>query len=174
MPTKGELYDFADWETGEVTGLPGVFGLGNVLTGKGNIKDSRNNAVEIIERVGSDVNFVITGHSHLARAFPAAPSRYYFNCGTWIRLIRLTMQSLRPDAFPQTYAALKSGTLGELDDAEIQGPEGMQKLVLDRANTVRIAAEDGRVVGRLLQVTDGAKRGEVSLSPQSGTTEFKV
>ena len=32
-------------------GLPGVFGLGNVLTGKGNIKDSRVNAIEIIEKV---------------------------------------------------------------------------------------------------------------------------
>jgi hypothetical protein len=28
-----------------------VFGLGNVLTGKGNIRDSRANAIEIIEKV---------------------------------------------------------------------------------------------------------------------------
>ena len=40
-----------DCDTGEVHGLPGVFGLGNVLTGKGNIKDSRANAIEIIEKV---------------------------------------------------------------------------------------------------------------------------
>lgn len=53
IPTKGELYDFADWDTGELRDLPGVFGLGNVLTGKGNIKDSRENAVEIVERVVS-------------------------------------------------------------------------------------------------------------------------
>ncbi len=51
IPTKGELYHFADWETGELHELPGVFGLGNVLTGKGNIKDSRENAIEIIEKV---------------------------------------------------------------------------------------------------------------------------
>ncbi len=51
VPTKGELYHYADWDTGEVHGLPGVFGLGNVLTGKGNIKDSRENAVEIVEKV---------------------------------------------------------------------------------------------------------------------------
>ena len=31
-------------------GQTGVFGLGNVLTGQGNIKDSRENAHEIIER----------------------------------------------------------------------------------------------------------------------------
>ncbi|MDH3200995.1 MAG: hypothetical protein OEM15_08900 [Myxococcales bacterium] len=51
IPTRGELYYFENWETGELHDLPGVFGLGNVLTGKGNIKDSRENAIEIIEKV---------------------------------------------------------------------------------------------------------------------------
>jgi NADPH-dependent glutamate synthase beta subunit-like oxidoreductase len=51
IPTRGELYHYDSWDTGEVHGLPGVFGLGNVLTGKGNIKDSRKNAIEIIEKV---------------------------------------------------------------------------------------------------------------------------
>lgn len=49
IPRRGELYDFADQQTGELRGLPGVFGLGNVLTGQGNIKDSRENAHEIAE-----------------------------------------------------------------------------------------------------------------------------
>ena len=51
IPMKGELYDFANWETGEIRGLPGVFGLGNVLTGQGNIRDSRLNAQEIARGV---------------------------------------------------------------------------------------------------------------------------
>ncbi len=51
VPMRGELYDYADWDTGEVRDLPGVFGLGNVLTGKGNIKDSRLNAKEIARGV---------------------------------------------------------------------------------------------------------------------------
>jgi NADPH-dependent glutamate synthase beta subunit-like oxidoreductase len=50
VPLRGELYDYADFESGTVRGLPGVFGLGNVLTGKGNIKDSRDNAREITAR----------------------------------------------------------------------------------------------------------------------------
>jgi ferredoxin--NADP+ reductase len=50
VPTKGELYDYADWSTGALRGLRGVYGLGNVLTGKGNIKDSRENAREISQR----------------------------------------------------------------------------------------------------------------------------
>jgi NADPH-dependent glutamate synthase beta subunit-like oxidoreductase len=51
VPTRGELYHFASWDSGTVTGLPGVFGLGNVLTGKGNIKDSRVNAKDISDQV---------------------------------------------------------------------------------------------------------------------------
>ena len=51
VPMKGELYHFEDWDTGAVTGMEGVFGLGNVLTGKGNIKSSRQNAAEITEGV---------------------------------------------------------------------------------------------------------------------------
>jgi NADPH-dependent glutamate synthase beta subunit-like oxidoreductase len=51
VPTRGELYHYDSWDTGEVHGLPGVFGLGNVLTGKGNIRDSRANAIEIIAKV---------------------------------------------------------------------------------------------------------------------------
>ena len=47
LPMKGELIDFEDWTTGRVRGLHNVFGLGNVLTGKGNIKESRKNAQEI-------------------------------------------------------------------------------------------------------------------------------
>ncbi|MEM8608625.1 MAG: hypothetical protein AAGF92_16090 [Myxococcota bacterium] len=53
IPTRGELYHYDSWDTGEVHGLPGVFGLGNVLTGKGNIKDSRQNAIEIVTNVVS-------------------------------------------------------------------------------------------------------------------------
>ncbi|MEM7436285.1 MAG: hypothetical protein AAF436_14090 [Myxococcota bacterium] len=51
IPTRGELYHYDSWDTGEVHGLAGVYGLGNVLTGKGNIKDSRANAIEIITNV---------------------------------------------------------------------------------------------------------------------------
>ena len=47
LPMKGELIDFEDWNSGRVRGLVNVFGLGNVLTGKGNIKESRKNALEI-------------------------------------------------------------------------------------------------------------------------------
>ncbi|HMI94494.1 MAG TPA: hypothetical protein VK509_24140 [Polyangiales bacterium] len=54
VPTRGELYDFASWESGALRGLHGVFGLGNVLTGKGNIRDSRDNAEVISTQVIRD------------------------------------------------------------------------------------------------------------------------
>lgn len=53
IPMRGELYDFEDQATGRLRGFDRVFGLGNVLTGKGNIKDSRQNAIEISEFVAA-------------------------------------------------------------------------------------------------------------------------
>ena len=49
LPMKGELYDFASWDSGAVAGIEGVYGLGNVLTGKGNIKSSRQNATDVTQ-----------------------------------------------------------------------------------------------------------------------------
>jgi NADPH-dependent glutamate synthase beta subunit-like oxidoreductase len=37
---RGEYYAYRDSETGEYAGAPGVFGLGNVVTGQGNIRAS--------------------------------------------------------------------------------------------------------------------------------------
>lgn len=57
LPMKGELIDFESWESGKVRGFDNVFGLGNVLTGKGNIKDSRKNSAEVSGRVVADYLF---------------------------------------------------------------------------------------------------------------------
>lgn len=51
LPMKGELVDFSDPATGRVRGYDHVFGLGNVLTGKGNIKESRRSSAEISQQV---------------------------------------------------------------------------------------------------------------------------
>jgi len=51
VPARGDLYAFASEATGEVGGLDQVFGLGNVLTGKGNIRDSRTNAGVVAEHI---------------------------------------------------------------------------------------------------------------------------
>ena len=51
---KGELYDIADYESGELSGLPHVFALGNVLTGQGNIRDSRFSARDVSQKLASE------------------------------------------------------------------------------------------------------------------------
>lgn len=51
IPTRGELFQWRNGETGELEGIENVFGLGNVLTGKGNIKASRQNAKQISQGV---------------------------------------------------------------------------------------------------------------------------
>jgi NADPH-dependent glutamate synthase beta subunit-like oxidoreductase len=50
-PTEGDLYPFDSAERGVLRGVDSVFGLGNVLTGKGNIRDSRVNASVVAERI---------------------------------------------------------------------------------------------------------------------------
>jgi ferredoxin--NADP+ reductase len=44
---KGEYYTFSDWDKGEYAGMPGVWALGNVVTGKGNIRDSEIHAEHV-------------------------------------------------------------------------------------------------------------------------------
>jgi NADPH-dependent glutamate synthase beta subunit-like oxidoreductase len=51
VPLKGDLYEFDSEERGVLLGVEGVFGLGNVLTGTGNIRDSRVNASVVAERI---------------------------------------------------------------------------------------------------------------------------
>lgn len=44
LPVKGEFYDFVDWDLGRFADLPELFGVGNVVTGQGNIAVSRRHA----------------------------------------------------------------------------------------------------------------------------------
>ncbi len=46
---KGELFNFADWDTGRLPDFPTVFSVGNVVTGKGNIVASRKHAEHVTD-----------------------------------------------------------------------------------------------------------------------------
>ena len=50
----GEVYRFKDSDTGEYAAVEGVFGLGNVVTGKGNIDVSRRHATSVSQRILED------------------------------------------------------------------------------------------------------------------------
>jgi len=47
IPQDGALYRFADHELGRLEGYDTVFSVGNVVTGKGNILDSRAHSIEV-------------------------------------------------------------------------------------------------------------------------------
>ncbi|MCH8082654.1 MAG: hypothetical protein IH885_00300 [Myxococcales bacterium] len=51
IPINGNLYEFDSPERGALLGVDGVYGLGNVLTGKGNIRDSRINAGVVAKHI---------------------------------------------------------------------------------------------------------------------------
>lgn len=51
IPSRGELYVWKDWDTGELADDAEVYGLGNVLTGKGNIVESRKSSRKVMSRV---------------------------------------------------------------------------------------------------------------------------
>lgn len=44
---KGPYYDYADWDTGAYAAKAGVFGVGNVVTGRGNIKASEVHSKQV-------------------------------------------------------------------------------------------------------------------------------
>lgn len=112
--------------------------------------------------VGPDVHYLIAGHTHLARAIPRAKGGgFYFNSGTWIRLIRLTEDLLGDDdAFAAVFDAFKAGTMAALDEAEA--------LVLRDPTLVSIEATGGVVVAELRR-PEIADDGSLTLTPKPGT-----
>ncbi len=51
IPMNGELYDYQDWDVGKLAPFPTLFSAGNVVTGKGNIVDSRRHAKKVASHV---------------------------------------------------------------------------------------------------------------------------
>ncbi len=51
LPLKGEFYDFADWDIGVPRGVANTFGVGNVVTGQGNIAISRKHSKRVSDVV---------------------------------------------------------------------------------------------------------------------------
>ncbi len=96
----------------------------------------------------TDIDFVVTGHTHLERALPLKGiGRYYYNSGTWARIIQLTEATLQnPDAFARVFAAFgdKDRGMAALDDAA--------GLVMLRPSVVSLWTADGVVHGELRRV----------------------
>jgi hypothetical protein len=66
---------------------------------------------------GPDLRYLVSGHTHLRRALNRSRGNgFYYNTGTWARLLRLTQDQLQNQAdFGKIFDALKLPTLEELD-----------------------------------------------------------
>ena len=100
----------------------------------------------IDKEVSSQVHYLITGHTHLARALQRNHGgRYYYNCGTWIPLIKLTPDQLddqeRFEA--EVYDKLAHGS-----------HEALKGLISQRPCAVSVVAESGEVHGQLSLVQE--------------------
>ena len=116
------------------------------------------------EQVGSGPTFVVAGHTHLARALPRKQGNgWYFNSGTWVRLIRLTPDVLtNPARFKEVFAAFKAGDMSTLDSTK--------DLVHQQLTVVSFWVEDSRTFGELRHVV--VQDGYVA-NPKSSTGKMK-
>ena len=118
------------------------------------IEDKDDTFKQVTAAVGPSIDFIVTGHTHLERAIDMEDGRYYFNCGTWIRLLQFTQEMLKDTAsFKAVYEVLTNGTMGAIDNAKFGG----KAFVMDQTSAVSIKEEGGKVVGRLTHVVgDGS------------------
>jgi len=131
----------------------------------------------ITERTGPEVDFVVTGHTHLKRAIriDGGDDRFYYNCGTWIRLIQFTKAVLNDaNEFSKVYQALAAKSMAAIDDAKIPGADGSPRdLVLDNTTAVHIAVNEGGVIGELLYVRGVDDGSPVTFEQVSGSEFFR-
>ena len=117
------------------------------------IKDRDETFEVVTAKVGPSVDFIVTGHTHLDRAIELDARRCYFNCGTWIRMLRFTEAMLdQPDVFKKIYGVLMEGSMDAIDRAEIAPG---QPFLLNQTSAVSIRAEGNGVVGELIHIDDG-------------------
>lgn len=153
--TLGTAQLFWDRLTGWITGVAKDEALRRALTDwlKGDDTfdiHARDDTFEgVTKSVGSSVDFIVTGHTHLERAVDMGGNRYYFNCGTWIRLLRLTDAMLKDtESFKPVYEVLLDGRMEAIDGAKF----GNESFVMDRSGAVSIKSEGAKVIGRLTHV----------------------
>ena len=100
--------------------------------------------------VASDIEYVVAGHTHLERALPRKSGHaYYFNSGTWARLIRIE-EGIRQDPvkFEHLFNLFKGGSMDILDKEP--------GLVIKRCSIVSIWMDNaGATYGELRRMVSG-------------------
>jgi hypothetical protein len=127
-------------------------------------------AEQTVALVGDGIDFVVTGHTHLERAL-GSKGRFYYNTGTWTRILRLSPQLLESaEAFSKTFEALDSSDVATLDECKIPIEDASEiPLVLVRPTVLRIVSEPDREIAALCHVFDAPDDG-VRLEPLFGST----
>ncbi len=117
------------------------------------------------ERIGDTADFLIAGHTHLERALQRKQGRgWYFNSGTWARLIKLEKKILDSETeFEKVFKVFAKGTMEALDTLE--------KLVMHKLTVVTILADGDRTFGELRHVSEDLS-GEVFLKPKDDKFRF--
>jgi len=119
------------------------------------IADRDQTCTDVLKAVGADVDIIITGHTHLARAIDLGAGRMYFNSGTWIRLMRFTEAMLRSEqSFAAVWKVLEKGSMSDLDQATI----ATEPLVVDMTTAIEVCVDQGQVLGRLLQISGDGRQ----------------
>jgi UDP-2,3-diacylglucosamine pyrophosphatase LpxH len=106
-------------------------------------------------QVSSDIDFVIAGHTHMAKALPRQRGGFYFNSGTWIRLIQLPDWLLDNSAsFAPAWEALQNGSMAALDSCQVTQDDGEVVPLVRRLPHVVSIARTGTQVSGALQPVD--------------------
>jgi UDP-2,3-diacylglucosamine pyrophosphatase LpxH len=150
----GDYLGIGDWFSEENRAGTLRVLLGRLLGGDTTFKlDEPDDPFLLLKaEVGASISYLIAGHTHLRRALKRQwPDTYYYNTGTWIRLIALSKQDLASaGAFKDTFAKLSSN-LSTLDSARNAAGE---QLVMVRPTVASVIASDSGVYGELSDVNE--------------------
>ncbi len=131
--------------------------------------EDRDEQFELLDKVVPEsVHYLIAGHTHLERSLERRhPGTYYFNSGTWTRLIQLTHEILDNDEeFEAVYQSFLSPFIASLDAVHGLGSEDMS-LVLIRPSVVSIVAGEGSVFGEIRRAREDGSLEAVAGSRRS-------
>jgi hypothetical protein len=132
-------------------------------------------------KVGSDIHYLVVGHSHLEKAMPRKPGQvgsYYYNSGTWARLIGLAGTE-RPEpgeprdflsgdeAFKPAYEAFTASKRDPNADG-MKALDAVDGLVVRRPTVVLFWSKGGVTHGELRRAQFDNKN-SVTLQPVKGT-----
>ena len=112
------------------------------------------------EKVGDGPTFIVAGHTHLERAIKRKRGRgWYFNSGTWVRLIQLKPEVLRDKTrFKEIFETFK-GNMAMLD--------ARPDLIIQQLTVVHFWVDGAKTFGELQHVT--VEKNKLNVTSVPGT-----